>query len=266
MPRWNWPASWRDGFRPMRARKRFGQHFLVDEQVLDQIVRSIAPAPRDRMLEIGPGRGALTELLCAEVDTLDAVELDRDLIASLQARFSNLRLTQGDVLATDFATLLANGQWRLVGNLPYNLSSPLLLKLAEYPGLIRDMHFMLQKELAERLAASPGSKAWGRLSVMLQLGWEIETLMDVAPSAFNPPPRVMSQVVRLTPRKHAEVVDNPVMLSRLVAAAFGQRRKTLNNSLKSFALDFEAFGLTGKARAEDISVVQFVAMANSLGS
>ncbi len=250
----------------MRPRKRFGQHFLVDEQVLDTIVRSIAPAASDRMLEIGPGRGALTELLCGEVDTLHAVELDRDLIASLDARFANLRLNQGDVLAVDFDELLCTGDWRLVGNLPYNLSSPLLLKLVNYPGLIRDMHFMLQKEMAERMAAEPGSKSWGRLSVMLQLSWRIESLFDVEPQAFHPPPKVMSQVVRLIPlpendRPAKQLKDLPE-LRRVVAAAFGQRRKTLNNSLKSWNFDFSAFGLEGRQRAEEVSVEQFIALSN----
>lgn len=250
----------------MRPRKRFGQHFLVDEQVLDTIVRAISPAPADLMLEIGPGRGALTELLCGEVDTLHAVELDRDLIASLNARFANLQLTQGDVLDVDFASLLSASGWRLVGNLPYNLSSPLLLKLVGYPDLIRDMHFMLQKEMAERMAAQPGSKAWGRLSVMLQLSWRIESLFDVAPDAFHPPPKVMSQVVRLVPLPAAErpgrLLDDVGELRRVVAAAFGQRRKTLNNSLKAWGFDFPAFGLEGRQRAEEVTVEEFIALAN----
>ncbi len=246
----------------MRARKRFGQHFLVDEQVLDAIVRSIAPRSNDRMLEIGPGRGALTALLCGELDELHAVELDRDLIASLLRRFANLRLTEGDILDVDFATTLGAGGWRLVGNLPYNLSSPLLLKLADYPAQIRDMHFMLQKEMAERMAASPGSKAWGRLSVMLQLDWQVESLFDVEPQAFNPPPKVMSQVVRLTPLAQPVAVKSKSELRRVVAAAFGQRRKTLNNSLRDYAFDFPAFGLEGSQRAEQLSVEQFVALAN----
>lgn len=251
----------------MRPRKRFGQHFLTDEQVLDAIVRSIAPRPANQMLEIGPGRGALTALLCAEVDTLHAVELDRDMIASLTARFPNLELTQGDVLRVDFATLLQAGDWRLVGNLPYNLSSPLLLTLVNFPDLIRDMHFMLQKEMAERMAAQPGRKAWGRLSVMLQLAWQVESLFDVEPTAFNPPPKVMSQVVRLMPLPIADRPGNALKdkaeFRRVVAAAFGQRRKTLNNSLKPWNFDFERFGLEGRQRAEEVSVEQFVALANS---
>lgn len=246
----------------MRARKRFGQHFLVDEQVLDAIVRSISARSSDRMLEIGPGRGALTQLLCGEVETLHAVELDRDLIESLERRFTNLRLTEGDILAVDFDSVLAEGEWRLVGNLPYNLSSPLLLKLADYAPKIRDMHFMLQKEMAERLAASPGSKAWGRLSVMLQLDWHIESLFDVEPSAFNPPPKVMSQVVRMTPLVEPVAVKCKKELRRVVAAAFGQRRKTLNNSLRSYGFDFAEFGLEGTQRAEQLTVAQFVALAN----
>ena len=250
----------------MRPRKRFGQHFLTDEQVLEAIVRAINPASGDRMLEIGPGRGALTELLCGEVDRLHAIELDRDLIASLEARFANLQLSQGDVLAVDFSERLQSGGWRLVGNLPYNLSSPLLLKLVQYPDLIHDMHFMLQKEMAERMAAQPGSKAWGRLSVMLQLGFQIDSLFDVEPSAFHPPPKVMSQVVRLAPLPSEERPGRQLHdiseLKRVVAAAFGQRRKTLNNSLKAWGFDFPAFGLEGRQRAEELSVQQFIALAN----
>jgi len=248
----------------MRARKRFGQHFLTDEQVLDAIVRSIAPRAADRMLEIGPGRGALTELLCAELTTLHAVEIDRDLIAALQQRFANLKLTQGDVLEIDFNELLAKSGWRLVGNLPYNLSSPLMLALVEFPHLITDMHFMLQKEMAERMAAQPGTKAWGRLSVMLQLGWQIESLFDVTPDAFSPPPKVMSQVVRLRPLAEPLQVQDKAELNRVVAAAFGQRRKTLNNSLKAFAFDFARFGLEPGQRVESVTAEQFVAMANSV--
>ena len=250
----------------MRPRKRFGQHFLTDEQVLDAIVRAIGPGRDDQMLEIGPGRGALTELLCSEVDTLHAIELDRDLIASLRARFDNLQVSQGDVLAVDFPERLRAGGWRLVGNLPYNLSSPLLLKLVQFPDLIRDMHFMLQKEMAERIAAQPGSKAWGRLSVMLRLSFQIDSLFDVEPAAFHPPPKVMSQVVRLAPlpadeRPGRRLQDEP-QLRRVVAAAFGQRRKTLNNSLRAWSFDFADFGLEGRQRAEEVSVQQFIALAN----
>jgi len=252
----------------VRPRKRFGQHFLTDEQVLDAIVRAVKPADDDRMLEIGPGRGALTELLCGEVKTLHAIELDRDLIASLEARFTNLRLTQGDVLALDFAEQLGTREWRLVGNLPYNLSSPLMLELVQHPDLIRDMHFMLQKEMAERMAAQPGSKAWGRLSVMLQLSFQIDSLFDVEPSAFHPPPKVMSQVVRLAPlaadKRPGRQLKDLAQLRRVVAAAFGQRRKTLNNSLKAWSFNFDDFGLEGRQRAEEVSVQQFIALRVSV--
>ena len=247
----------------MRARKRFGQHFLVDEAVLDNIVRHIRPQPTDRMLEIGPGRGALTQLLCGELDELQAVELDRDLIAGLERRFSNLVLSQGDVLALDLGSYFASGGWRLVGNLPYNLSSPLLLALAPLGSSIIDMHFMLQRELALRLAAVPGTKSWGRLSVALQRFWQVETLFDVPPAAFNPPPKVMSQVVRMIPRRDLVTVADESVLNRVVAAAFGQRRKTLNNSLRDFGFDFAEFDLRPNQRAEEVSVEQFVAMANS---
>lgn len=248
----------------MRARKRFGQNFLVDESVLDAIIRHIRPKPDDRMLEIGPGRGALTTLLCDELKELHAIELDRDLIPGLTARFANLHLRQGDVLALDYPQELAAGNWRLVGNLPYNLSSPLLLGLAPHGGLITDMHFMLQRELAQRLAAGPGSKAWGRLSVTLQHRWQIDALFDVPPEAFAPRPKVQSQVVRLRPLMQAEIepVADSDAFRRVLAAAFGQRRKTLANSLREFAFDFDAFGLQATQRAEELSVAQFVALAN----
>ena len=250
----------------MRARKRFGQHFLVDEGVLDAIVRHVRPQPTDRMLEIGPGRGALTELLCAELAELAAIELDRDLIAGLEQRFANLRLRQGDVLALDFAHELAAGDWRVVGNLPYNLSSPLLLKLAPHAGLVRDMHFMLQRELAQRLAAQPGTRAWGRLSVMVQRSWAVESLFDVPPDAFLPPPKVDSQVVRLRPLQASECVDiaDQNVFARLVTAAFGQRRKTLSNSLRAYDLDFAMAGVRPEQRAETLSVADFARLAATL--
>ena len=182
----------------------------------------------------------------------------------MQTRFPGLVLTQGDVLDVDFATELASGDWRLVGNLPYNVSSPLLLKLADHRGLIRDMHFMLQKEMAQRMAASPGSKSWGRLSVMLQLGWQIEALFDVPPEAFAPPPKVMSQVVRLTPLATPHVVRDRSALERVVSAAFGQRRKRLSNSLRAFNVDFESHGLLAQQRVEEVTVAQFVSMANAV--
>ena len=250
----------------MRARKRFGQHFLVDEAVLDNIVRHIQPRRLDRVLEIGPGRGALTRLLCGELEELHGIELDRDLIDGLARQHPNLVLTQADVLAVNLPEYLALGDWRLVGNLPYNLSSPLLLALAPLGGSIIDMHFMLQRELAARLAATPGTKSWGRLSVMLQRFWEVEALFDVPPDAFNPPPKVMSQVVRMVPRKDQLQLQDEAVFKALVAAAFGQRRKTLRNSLRDYSIDYPQFGLTANQRAEEVSVEQFVAMSNSIAS
>ena len=248
----------------MRARKRFGQHFLVDESVLDAIIRHINPRREDRMLEIGPGRGALTQLLCGELQQLHGIELDRDLIAGLTRRYDNLVLTEGDVLAVDLPAYLAAGDWRLVGNLPYDLSSPLLLALAPLGELIVDMHFMLQRELAARLAAQPGSKAWGRLSVVMQRYWHVDALFDVNPDAFEPPPKVMSQVVRMNPRRDVAEVHDEGLFKAVVAAAFGQRRKTLHNSLRDYSLDFAEFDLRANQRAEEVSVAQFVAMANSI--
>ncbi|MEM7219778.1 MAG: 16S rRNA (adenine(1518)-N(6)/adenine(1519)-N(6))-dimethyltransferase RsmA [Pseudomonadota bacterium] len=250
----------------VRARKRFGQNFLVDEAVIDRIVAAVNPHPDDRVFEIGPGHGALTEPLAAELARLHAVELDRDLIDGLTARFANLELVSADVLQLDFRQRFAGGGWRVVGNLPYNLSSPLLLKIGEVPDLVRDVHVMLQREMAARLAAQPGSKAWGRLSVALQLGWRVETLLDVPPDAFDPPPRVWSRVVRLVPLERPPAVTDRSLFDRVVAAAFNQRRKTLANSLREFAPDFAACGLAPGVRPESVTLDDFVALANQIAA
>ena len=184
----------------MKARKRFGQHFLTDASVLARTLDCIGPRPTDRLLEIGPGRGALTELLHGTAERFVAIEIDRDLAPILRARFPGLELVVADVLKFEFTELGTDAPWRIAGNLPYNISTPLLVRLLTSNLPIEDMHFMLQKELADRVGGEPGTKAWGRLSVLVQYHCTVEMLFDVEPSSFVPPPKVRSSVVRLTPR------------------------------------------------------------------
>jgi 16S rRNA (adenine1518-N6/adenine1519-N6)-dimethyltransferase len=248
-------------------RKRFGQNFLVDAQVIADIVSAIAPQRDDCLVEIGPGLGALTRPLLESVDHLHTVEIDRDIIARLQKSYPAGRLTihSGDALAFDFGAL--GSRLRIVGNLPYNISTPLLFHLAGYADRVYDMHFMLQKEVVERMVAAPGESAFGRLSVMLQYRFWLEWLLDVPPGSFDPPPKVDSAVVRMIPRDPAELLaHDEALLSRVVAAAFAQRRKMLRNNLKGI-LDDAAFGELGIAptlRAEDVPVADYVRIANWL--
>jgi len=248
-------------------RKRFGQNFLVDAQVVAGIVTAIAPARSDLLVEIGPGLGALTDPLLDCVDHLHVVEIDRDIIARLHRRYPSSRLTvhAGDALAFDFAAL--GRDLRIVGNLPYNISTPLLFHLADAAAQVRDMHFMLQKEVVERMVAEAGEEARGRLSVMLQYRFWLEWLIDVPPTAFDPPPKVDSAVVRMIPRAVGELAaDDAAGLQRVVAASFAQRRKMLRNNLKGL-LDDAGFGELGIAptlRAEDLAVADYVRIANYL--
>lgn len=249
----------------MRARKRFGQHFLTDGNVLARIVSVLNPVADDRLLEIGPGHGALTELLYPCVGTFSAIEIDRDLIAMLRARFPRLELINADVLQVDMNEVLAGGNWRLVGNLPYNISSPLLLQLFQHLGAIRDMHFMFQRELSQRLAAQPGSKSWGRLSVLAQYHCHVEPLFDVDPSAFSPPPLVHSQVIRMIPRRPELEVDVDV-LKTVLRTAFSSRRKRLSNALKLFALDWDRLPVTEDQRPDQLSVADYVQIARMVAN
>ena len=248
-------------------RKRFGQNFLVDAQVVSDIVMAISPARGDRVVEIGPGLGALTEPLLQRLDHLHVVEIDRDIVARLRKRYPPDRVTihEGDALAFDFASL--GNDLRIVGNLPYNISTPLLFHLAACASQVRDMHFMLQKEVVERMVAEPGDSEFGRLSVMLQYRFWLEWLIDVPPTSFDPPPKVDSAVVRMIPRPLTELtaVDEGV-LSKLVAAAFAQRRKMLRNNLKGIIDDaaFAELGIDPTRRAEDIAVADYVRAANWL--
>ena len=248
-------------------RKRFGQNFLVDAQVVGGIVSAIDPQPGDHLVEIGPGLGALTHPLLERVTHLHVVEIDRDIVARLRKHHPADRLTihEGDALAFDFATV--GDDLRIVGNLPYNISTPLLFHLATYADRVRDMHFMLQKEVVDRMVAAPGESAFGRLSVMLQYRFWLEWLLDVPPDAFDPPPKVDSAVVRLIPRARSELLaKDENMLAHVVTAAFAQRRKMLRNNLKGLIgeASLSQLGIDPAARAEDVPVESYVSMANWL--
>jgi 16S rRNA (adenine1518-N6/adenine1519-N6)-dimethyltransferase len=250
-----------------QARKRFGQNFLVSPGIIRKIVEAIAPRPGDRVVEIGPGLGALTEPLLAALDHLDVVEIDRDLIARLSGRFPPERLTihEGDALAFDFAALGAD--LRVVGNLPYNISTPLLFHLADAAASVRDMHFMLQKEVVDRMVAAPGTGDFGRLSVMLQYRFDMERLFKVPPGAFDPAPKVESAIVRLLPKAPALLTArDETMFAKLVATAFGQRRKMLRNNLRELVDEtgLEAAGIAPTARAEELAVTDYIRLANLL--
>ncbi len=257
---------------PHRARKRFGQNFLRDESVIRRIVAAIHPLAKDHVVEIGPGRGALTAALLEKLDSLQVIELDRDLIPILQQKFSShtgLQIHQGDALKFDFSSLHTPPQpLRIIGNLPYNISTPLLFHLLQFHELISDMHFMLQKELVQRLAADPGNKHYGRLSVMAQYYCAIESLFEVAPSAFSPAPKVNSAIVRLTPKPASTAVTNIATLDRLLRAVFGQRRKTLRNSLKNLLTTeqceilCETLPVDLGQRPEQLTLDAFVSISN----
>jgi len=250
-----------------QARKRFGQHFLVDEGVIDQIVRAINPSRGDTMVEIGPGLSALTAPLLETLDQLTVVELDRDLARALRQTWppERLQIVEADVLTVDFGTM--GKGLRVVGNLPYNISSPLLFHLADFADGVTDQHFMLQREVVDRMVASPGTGDYGRLSVMLQARYAMEKLFDVDPDAFDPPPRVVSSVVRMVPL--AEDRQRPVSdaaFSALVTRAFAQRRKMLRRTLADWApdIDWDAVGVAPTDRAETVSPSQFMAMSDQL--
>ena len=247
-----------------QPRKRFGQNFLVDPTAIAAIIAAIHPARGERLVEIGPGLGALTRPLLAAAGHLDAIEIDRDLAAALRSEFGaclNLHMT--DVLEFDFATL--GDGLRIIGNLPYNISTPLLFHLADFTEHIQDIHVMLQKEVVERMVAAPADSNYGRLSVMLQYRFDMEKLLDVPAAAFQPAPKVESAVIRLMPlRPLPYAARDEATFARVVAAAFSQRRKTLRNSLRQFVgqADFQALGVAPTARAQELSVQQFVGLAD----
>jgi 16S rRNA (adenine1518-N6/adenine1519-N6)-dimethyltransferase len=251
-------------------RKRFGQHFLHDPQVIARIVAAIEPRRGERVIEIGPGRGALTAPLLERLDQLTAIEIDRDLARALAERFGPaLEIVNRDVLEVDIAALRGTGPaLRIVGNLPYNISTPLLFRLLEQRAAIRDMHFMLQKEVVDRMVASPGSKTYGRLTIMLAPWVRIERLLDVGPGAFTPAPKVSSAVVRLTPLDTPPFdIGTAARFERVVRAAFSHRRKTLRNALKG-TVDvtvLERLGIDPGARPEQLAPAQYGALSRASG-
>ena len=250
-----------------KARKRFGQNFLIDERIIGEIISAIRPQPEENMVEIGPGLGALTRPLLKVLNHLHVVEIDRDIIERLENDYPGNKLVihAGDALKFDFATLPA--PLRIVGNLPYNISSPLLFHFASYADRISDLHFMLQDEVVGRMVAEPSTPEYGRLSVMLQYRFRMERLLDVPPESFRPAPKVDSAFVRMIPLPVGEIaVRNEKLFAELVRAAFGQRRKTLRNTLRNYLseYDFEKLGVDAQLRAENLAVTEFASMANYL--
>jgi len=251
-----------------QARKRFGQHFLTSSDTIEQIVSAIAPRDGETIVEIGPGQAALTAPLAVSATTLHAIEFDRDLIANLKRQFQdcqNVVIHEADALRFDFSSL--GNELRVVGNLPYNISTPLLFHLLAFKKIVTDMHFMLQKEVADRISAVPGNKVYGRLTIMLGCQLEVVPIFDVPPDAFTPPPKVMSSVVRMRPLPdgHFDVQDAN-KLEKIVKQAFSMRRKTLRNALQGLAeaADIEAAGLEPGNRPEQIPVDGWIRLANRL--
>lgn len=255
-----------------KARKRFGQNFLIDHGIIRDIVRAVHPHKDDQIVEIGPGKGAITQLLADSCDNISVIELDRDLVPWLKVKFEkhpNFQLFQADALQFDFAQLISNDRpLRIVGNLPYNISTPLIFHLLSYSTQVRDMHFMLQKEVVKRMAAKPGDSAYGRLGIMVQYYCAVENLFEVPPTAFDPAPKVDSAIVRLVPHAQLPFVANNIKtLETLVNVAFQQRRKTLRNSLKQLLTleQLESLPVDMTLRPEDISLQEYVAISNLLG-
>ena len=250
-------------------RKRFGQNFLHDHRVIDNIISSTEAKPNEHWVEIGAGQGALTEPLLRLGVQLDVVELDRDLVVLLKDKFQhcdNLNIHSADALRFDFSALLKGDKLRVVGNLPYNISTPLMFHLLEHTDCIEDMFFMLQKEVVDRICATPNSKKYGRLSVMMQYYCDTEWLFDVPPESFDPIPKVMSAIVRLTPHTTPPVQVDVAKLNTIVTHAFSQRRKTLRNALKKL-IDEQTMielGIEPTVRAENVSLAEFAKLANVL--
>lgn len=249
-----------------RPRKRFGQHFLHDPGVLARIVAAFDPKLTDHVVEIGPGRGALTRRLAGKVGALAVIEIDRDLAAALRSTFTPAQITihEADALGFDLCALAGHRKLRLLGNLPYNISTPLLFRLLDQLRCIEDMLFMLQKEVVARMAAGPGGKDYGRLSVMIQWRLRVERLFDVDPGAFAPPPKVDSSVVRLTPHERPPIeIRDPARFAAIVQSAFARRRKTLRNSLKGLIPPeaMQAVGIDPSRRAETLNLDEFAALS-----
>ncbi|ASP40785.1 16S rRNA (adenine(1518)-N(6)/adenine(1519)-N(6))-dimethyltransferase [Bacterioplanes sanyensis] len=256
-----------------KARKRFGQNFLHDQHVIDKIIRAIHPKDDDRLVEIGPGIGAITEPLLEATGRLDVVELDRDLIPILRTKFFNFpdfTIHEGDALKFDFSQIAGPQQaLRIVGNLPYNISTPLIFHLLSHHQQVQDMHFMLQKEVVDRLAAAPGSSDYGRLGIMAQYYCRVEPLFIVGPGSFNPPPKVDSAIVRLVPHQTLPHPAKDVkILEQVVRSAFSMRRKTLRNTLKTLidADQLSALGIDPTLRPERITLEQYVCIADAISA
>lgn len=250
-----------------RARKRFGQNFLIDTSIIERIVGTLRPEPQDNVVEVGPGLGALTEPLLQRLQTLQVVEIDRDLIAKLAARQQpGLIIHQGDVLDIDWRALHGGKTLRVVGNLPYNIGTPLLLKLLDVHPLIKDIHVMLQKEVVDRLTAKAGTRAYGRLSVIMQSVFKVQALFPVPASAFQPAPKVESAIVRLTTLDNTPSAQATSALQLATRLAFANKRKTLRNNLKGHIDDaaMESIGINPQARAETLSLEAFQALAKHL--
>jgi 16S rRNA (adenine1518-N6/adenine1519-N6)-dimethyltransferase len=251
-----------------RTKKRFGQHFLHDHSVIQTLIQYINPKQNQQIIEIGPGLGALTFPLLDKIGSMEVIEIDRDVVKILQQKGGDrLSIHNIDALRFDLMQLLKNRQLRLVGNLPYNISTPLLFHLLEYTAYIEDMHFMLQKEVVDRITAQPGSKTYGRLSVMVQYHCNTEYLFYIAPEAFSPPPKVDSAVLRLQPWQQKPYQANDLkLLSQVVTQAFSMRRKTLRNTLKKLLSteQIESVGIDPSLRAENLSVKNYVDLSNLL--
>ena len=252
------------------ARKRFGQHFLTSSDIIEQIVSAIAPQQGETIVEIGAGRAAITEPLADSGATLHAIEFDRDLVTRRSRQFrdrANVIIHEADALQFDFATL--GDELRIVGNLPYNISTPLLFHLLTFRNIVTDMHFMLQKEVVDRISAAPGNKDFGRLTIMLGCQLEVVPLFEVTPDAFTPPPKVMSSVIRMRPFPHDRFdIQDEQTLGKIVKQAFSRRRKTLRNALQGLAseAEIEAAGLESGKRPEQIPVDGWIRLANLLTS
>jgi len=253
-----------------KARKRFGQNFLHDQQVINRIIACIAPRTSDLLVEIGPGQAALTRPLLESGAELHLIEIDRDLVSRLKNQFSdasNITIHSCDALRANLPDLTNNRPFRLIGNLPYNISTPLIFHVLQWHDMVVDMHFMLQKEVVDRMAAKPGSRTYGRLSVMTQFRCEVTPLFDVLPESFSPQPRVCSSIVRLQPLKAPPADAGSFKdLERVVAAAFSQRRKTLRNSLRDYLNTDQilACGIDPGQRAEQLSLSQFASLAKAV--
>jgi 16S rRNA (adenine1518-N6/adenine1519-N6)-dimethyltransferase len=250
-----------------QARKRFGQNFLHDPAIIQRIVDVINPQQQDNIIEIGPGKGALTKLILERVDNLDVIEIDRDLVNALKTNFVNdkrLMIHEADALKLDFSQF-NKSDLRIIGNLPYNISTPLLFHLLSFKDCIKDMLFMLQKEVVNRICAEPGNKQYGRLSIMLQYYCDVESLFTIKPGAFSPSPKVDSAIVKLTPlRKPRYTLSDHEILQVIVREAFSQRRKTIRNSLKNYVSEesIKQLGIAPETRAENLQISDFVKLAN----